>query len=177
MSQVSSAAEVGGRQVLLPPEPEYSLPFDTVTSSPPEAGRAGPGESGSDPLYDSIDEMLIRNIFLGDRGPAHRKVEHIYDEPEGCAAPCLQEQHASVYDDPEEVRGDAWRLMGTSADPKGHDPPGTPEDDYAVPKRLNRNTAAPHSTTEEEGAEQGDYSGASPYSIVTATTATNTRKH
>lgn len=161
----SSAAEAGGRrECLVPLEPEYSLPFDSLTTETPKAGRGpGLGESGSDPLYDSIDEMLIRNIFLSDGGgSASRKVEHIYDEPEGCAAPCLQEVHASVYDDPEEVRGDAWRL-------KGHDPSYNPEDDYAVPKRLHGKAAAPQSTTKEEGAEQAEDSGDSPYTNVTPT--------
>lgn len=167
-----SAAEVGGRRECpVPLEPEYSLPFDTVTANTPEAGQApGPRASGSDPLYDSIDEMLIRNIFLSDGGgSACRKVEHIYDEPEGCAAPCLQEDHTSVYDDPEEMKGDAWRVVGMADDPKGHDPPFSPEDDYAVPKRRHRNAAAPHSTTEEDRVEQAEEAQDSPYSNVTPT--------
>lgn len=167
-----SASEVGGRRECpVPLEPEYSLPFDTVTADTPKAGQApGPGESGSDPLYDSIDEMLIRNIFLSDGGGStRRKVEHIYDEPEGCAAPCLQEEHASVYDDPEEMRGDAWRVLGMADHPKGHDPPSNPEDDYAVPKRRHRNAAAPHSTTEEDSVEEAEKSPKAPYSNMMAT--------
>lgn len=169
-SQGPPASEGGGRRECLPPpEPEYSLPFDTVTAKAPEVGgAAGGGEPGSDPLYDSIDEMLIRNIFLSDGGSAPRKVEHIYDEPEGCAAPCLQVEHASVYDDPEEMRGDAWRLKGTALDPKGHDPSYNLEDAYAVPKRLHRKAAAPPSTTQEEGVEQAENAGDSPYTNVTA---------
>lgn len=143
-----------------PPEPEYSLPFDTVTGAAPRAGRAaGPGAASPDPLYDSIDEALIRNIFLGDGGSAPRRVEHIYDEPEGCAAPRLQEEHACVYDEPQEATGDAWRFM--AAEPKGHDPRHNPEEDYAVPQRLRRK--------EEEAAEQAKDLRDSPYSNVTPT--------
>ncbi|XP_008299094.1 docking protein 2 [Stegastes partitus] len=138
---------------LLTKEPEYSLPFDTIASSvmadlldqQPPGGR----ESGADPLYDSIDEMKIRNVFEA------VKVEHIYDEPEGCAAGGGQIQPGSVYDDPEEMRGDAWRIMGTPADPKGHEYPYNPRvDDYAVPKRPQRAFSAVQSTSEEE-QEQG----------------------
>lgn len=156
-----SAAEVGGRREC--PEPEYSLPFDTVAPHTQRAGRAPvPGDSGSDPLYDSIDETLIRNIFLSDGGGATcRKVEHIYDEPEGCTAPCLQEDQVSVYDDPEEMKGDAWRLMG-APEAKGHDPPHNPADDYAVPQRQ-------HSTAQEERVEQAENSQDSPYRNITAT--------
>uniref|UniRef100_A0A8C6PKH8 Docking protein 2 n=1 Tax=Nothobranchius furzeri TaxID=105023 RepID=A0A8C6PKH8_NOTFU len=99
------------------------------------------GEAGADPLYDSIDEMKIRNIF---KSPAdsNSKVDHIYDEPEGCAIPS-EEQKAtpppSVYDNPEEMRGGAWRCMGTTSDPTGHEYPYNPcVDDYAVPKRAQR---------------------------------------
>uniref|UniRef100_A0A3B4Y6V0 Docking protein 2 n=1 Tax=Seriola lalandi dorsalis TaxID=1841481 RepID=A0A3B4Y6V0_SERLL len=91
--------------LITPPEPEYSLPFDTINKNMMadilSSHPARSCESSGDPLYDSIDEMKIRN--------------HIYDEPEGCAA-------TAVYDDPEEMRGDAWRIMGTAADPKGHEP-------------------------------------------------------
>ncbi|XP_056888682.1 docking protein 2 isoform X2 [Takifugu flavidus] len=175
--QVSAAAEVGvRRECLIPPEPEYSLPFDTVTANVLKAGRTpGPTESVADPLYDSIDETLIRNIFLSDGGQSEcRKVEHIYDEPEGCAAPTLQKNHASVYDDPEEMRGDAWRIMGTAADPKSQDPLFNPDGDYAVPKRLQRKLADIHSTTKEERVqeepqhEQTADSQGSPYTNVMA---------
>ncbi|CAN9512890.1 unnamed protein product [Ophioblennius macclurei] len=110
----------------LPKEYEYSLPFDTVAQN---SWQGAGSEPGSDPLYDSIDEASIRNVC----GPTYAKAEHIYDEPEGCAAA------ASVYDDPEEMRGDAWRIMGTASDPKGHQNPYNPQrDDYAVPRRLQR---------------------------------------
>ncbi|XP_054466816.1 docking protein 2 isoform X2 [Anoplopoma fimbria] len=144
-----------------PQEPEYSLPFDTISvtfmtdilNSHQAHGAQSRVESGADPLYDSIDEMKIRNIFLNadaDVAPADRKVEHIYDEPEGCAAPGPKPP-TSLYDDPEEMKGDAWRSMGTVADPKGHEYPYNPRvDDYAVPKRAQRVLPATQSTNEEE---------------------------
>lgn len=149
--QVPCAAEVGARRECLPsPEPAYSLPFDTITADVLKAGRdPDPGQSGADPLYDSIDEMRIRNIFLSDRGEsACRKVEHIYDEPEGCAAP--QNDLGSVYDDPQEMRGDPWRIMGTAGGPQGQDLPFNPDDEYAIPKRLDRKPPVAHSTNEED---------------------------
>ncbi|XP_070759840.1 docking protein 2 [Enoplosus armatus] len=153
---------------LIPQEPEYSLPFDTIAinvmtdllNSHQAHGHAA--ESGADPLYDSIDEMKIRNLFLSDAdavGPTYGKIEHIYDEPEGCAATAAQKPPTSVYDDPEEMRGDAWRIMGTAADPKGHEYPYNPRvDDYSVPKRPQR--VFPEEEQQEE--EQQD----SPYNNV-----------
>ncbi|XP_023254940.1 docking protein 2-like, partial [Seriola lalandi dorsalis] len=146
---------------ITPPEPEYSLPFDTINKNMMadilSSHPARSCESSGDPLYDSIDEMKIRNVFLSDAdalGPTYGKVEHIYDEPEGCAATAgasggqKSTGPPSVYDDPEEMRGDAWRIMGTAADPKGHEYPYNPRvDDYAVPKRPQR---AIHVTNEEE---------------------------
>lgn len=130
------------------PEPEYSLPFDTMVTS------HQPPVSGADMLYDSIDEMRIRNVFNAD---GLEKVEHIYDEPEGCAAPPQQSPPPSVYDDPEEMRGDAWRLRGTAADPRGHEYPYDPRvDDYAVPKRPQRRLVVRQSPHEEQAEEDTD---------------------
>ncbi|XP_041793676.1 docking protein 2 isoform X2 [Chelmon rostratus] len=148
---------------VIPQDPEYSLPFDTIAMnvmtnilSSHQTERA---ECGSDPLYDSIDEMKIRNIFPSNAnavGPTYGKVEHIYDEPEGCAAAAAaQKPPPSLYDDPEEMRGDAWRIMGTAADPKGHEYPYNPRvDDYAVPKRPQRVFPVAQSTNEEEAREE-----------------------
>lgn len=168
---------------LIPQEPEYSLPFDTIATNVMadilSSHRAHGAESGADPLYDSINEMQIRNIFLSeDDGPTYGKVEHIYDEPEGCAtaAAATEKSPASVYDDPEEMRGDAWRIMGTAADPKGHEYPYNPRvDDYAVPKRPQRLLPVTQSTNEEEGdseeepqkeEEQREEQQDSPYNNV-----------
>ncbi|XP_026176940.1 uncharacterized protein dok2 isoform X2 [Mastacembelus armatus] len=167
-----------GNPTLITPEPEYSLPFDTITKNImmniPNSHEAS--ASCVDPVYDSIDEMQIRNIFSNEAdtlGATYRKVEHIYDEPEGCAAPKEKlPAPTSLYDDPEEMRGDAWRIMGAS-DPKGHEYPYNPRvDDYAVPKRPQRAFPAAQDTTEEaeedveEEAEQGVGQRDSPYNNV-----------
>lgn len=131
---------------------EYSLPFDMLAANVMTDIlnlRQADG-SGPDPLYDSIDEMMIRNIFRNDDN-IQRKVDHIYDEPEGCAAAGPEATPTVVYDDPEEMRGNAWRIRGTSSDPKGHEYPYNPRvDDYAVPKRPKRAFITKHDTTEEE---------------------------
>lgn len=140
-----------GSSSLIPPEPEYSLPFDTIMADTLTVRQAPDAtEPTADPLYDSIDEMQIRNILSDGGGPACRKVEHIYDEPEGCAA-ITQKPPTSVYDDPEEMRGDAWRIMGTTADPKAHEYPYNPlMDDYAIPTRPQRVLTIPQNTSKEE---------------------------
>lgn len=125
-----------------PQEPEYSLPFDNIAANVMadilKSSRATSADPAADPVYDSIDEMQIRNVFSSSAvGPTYTKAEHIYDEPEGCSMaagppPCL-------YDDPEEMRGDAWKVMATTTDPKGHEFPYNPRvDDYAVPKRHKK---------------------------------------
>ncbi|XP_067430575.1 docking protein 2-like isoform X1 [Thunnus thynnus] len=167
----------GGSPPVIAPEPEYSLPFDTIAKNIMadilNAQQKHDAEMGADPLYDSIDEMKIRNIFpsaVAAHAPTYHKVEHIYDEPEGCAATAATIAAAaaaaiaakqtptippSVYDDPEEMRGDAWRIMGTTADPKGHEYPYNPRvDDYAVPKRAQRAFHAEQSTNEEDAKEK-----------------------
>ncbi|XP_041856099.1 uncharacterized protein dok2 isoform X2 [Melanotaenia boesemani] len=140
-------------------ESDYSLPFDTITTNVMSdilSCHQGSGnESGADPLYDSIDEMKIRNISISQANslrPTYRKVDHIYDEPEGCAATTSGPTPiTALYDDPEEMRGDAWRIMGTAADPKGHEYPYNPrEDDYAVPKRPQKAFISTQVTGEEE---------------------------
>lgn len=146
----------------LNPEPEYSLPFDTIAKNimVDILGSHQAPECGVDPLYDSIDEMKIRNIFISKdntQEPPLRKVEHIYDEPEGCAAPGGQDftVPAAVYDDPEEMRGDAWRSMGTADEPRGYEYPYDPRaDDYAVPKRAQRAFLVSRDPTEEEGGRE-----------------------
>lgn len=147
-----------------PQEPEYSLPFDnidaTVMSNILKSSLAASADPAADPVYDSIDEMQIRNIFgSSGAGPTYTKAEHIYDEPEGCSLPASPPP--SLYDDPEEVRGDAWKVMATTTDPKGHEFPYNPRvDDYAVPKRHQR--AATVSLDPEEGS-QGEEPKDSPY--------------
>ncbi|XP_047448500.1 docking protein 2 isoform X2 [Mugil cephalus] len=175
-SQISMPTRREKRTVVPPlitKEPEYSLPFDNLTQSPggdvlgaPHQDRCRSGELvAADPLYDSIDEMKIRNVFHNEP-----KLDHIYDEPEGfanatakaaaaaaaaTAAATAAAAAACLYDDPEEMRGGAWRVMGTTADPKGHEYPYNARvDDYAVPKRAQRAFPAPQSTSEEEEEEE-----------------------
>ncbi|XP_019965914.2 docking protein 2 [Paralichthys olivaceus] len=153
------------------PEPEYSLPFDTIAKNIMvdilSSHQALVSESGADPLYDSIDEMKIRNIFTSKddaHEPTQRKVDHIYDEPEGCAVASAATTRGpestiptAVYDDPEEMRGDAWRNMGTADDPKGHEYPYDPRvDDYAVPKRPKRAFPVTQDPNIEEEDEEED---------------------
>ncbi|XP_034062146.1 docking protein 2-like [Gymnodraco acuticeps] len=153
-SQVALPADHGPRSAP-PKDPEYSLPFDSLAPPPLSSPVIGPPPE-HDPLYDSIDEMKIRNVFL-----SAAAIDHIYDEPEGRAPPLQKPTPLSLYDEPEEVRGDAWRVMGTPADPKGHEFPYNPRvDDYAVPKRPQR--ALPVGTNEEEEEEKENWKGEEP---------------
>ncbi|XP_041756496.1 docking protein 2 isoform X2 [Coregonus clupeaformis] len=156
---------------------DYSLPFDTIAKNlmadillsvhlPPGVEPQGSERSGCqeddapDPLYDSIDESAIRSGLSRSKGTkvSYTKAEHIYDEPEGCAAAVALEPNCptSVYDDPEEVGGHAWKIMGTIADPNGHEYPYNPHvDDYAVPMLPKR--AFPPDTLQHEEEENSPY--------------------
>uniref|UniRef100_A0A4W5M1P0 Docking protein 2 n=1 Tax=Hucho hucho TaxID=62062 RepID=A0A4W5M1P0_9TELE len=156
---------------------DYSLPFDTIAKNlmadmllrfhlpsgvdPQASERSGCQEDYSpDPLYDSIDELAIRSGRGRSEGPKvnFTKAVHIYDEPEGCAAAVALEPNCptSVYDDPEEVRGHAWKIMGSIADPNGHEYPYNPHvNAYAVPKPAKR--AFPPDTSQHEEEENSPY--------------------
>ncbi|TEA24317.1 hypothetical protein DBR06_SOUSAS4410015 [Sousa chinensis] len=86
------------------PEGEYAVPFDAVVQNPRKSLRgilAIPPKAPADPLYESIEEH-----------PPSRH-DHIYDEPEGVAA-------LSLYDSPQEIRGEAWRGQAAAdRDPSG----------------------------------------------------------
>lgn len=139
------------------PDGEYSLPFDNIaknvlnilTSShltPPKVGESclseenrNSSEKSVEPLYDSIDESAIRSFPQKPQRHSSKYpvAEHIYDEPEGCAT--APRAPTALYDDPEEVRGNAWRTMGALNDPSGHEfPYNAHVDDYAVPKPPRR---------------------------------------
>ncbi|XP_043938891.1 docking protein 2 [Protopterus annectens] len=127
-------------------ESDYAVPFDTIAKSlmanfpfnMPESSHAKDEDlfspppavcESQDPLYDSIDEMNLKDRGHSSR-PVFTKSYHIYDEPEGCAG-------VSVYDEPEEVKGHAWKLQATEQDPPGHEYPYNPHvDDYAVPRKA-----------------------------------------
>ncbi|NWR86306.1 DOK2 protein, partial [Furnarius figulus] len=113
-------------------ESDYAVPFDTIAKAfmSRQFGMLGSApDGGPEPLYNSA-----REAGGGPQKPplcpTVAKPEHIYDEPEGLAT-------LSVYDEPEEVKGEAWRLQAAPEEPPGHDEPYNPQrDDYAVPKRL-----------------------------------------
>ncbi|NXS68940.1 DOK2 protein, partial [Pandion haliaetus] len=114
-------------------ESEYAIPFDTIAKTF-MARKFGnmvhhPGEV-PDPFYDSIREAGGQVGKQPPRLPTVAKPDHIYDEPEGLAT-------HTVYDEPKEVKGEAWRLQAAPEEPTGHEYPfyNPQQDDYAVPKR------------------------------------------
>ncbi|KAI5094629.1 docking protein 2 isoform X1 [Silurus meridionalis] len=141
------------------PDSDYSLPFDSIAKNvmrdflsssllPPAPMVVEPGlsnesrernEKSAEPLYDSIDESAIRSFPPKPQrhSSKYSTVEHIYDEPEGCAT--TPRPPTALYDDPEEVRNNAWKTMGAASDPSGHEfPYNAHVDDYAVPKPPRR---------------------------------------
>ncbi|XP_018421708.1 PREDICTED: docking protein 2 [Nanorana parkeri] len=94
------------------PESEYAVPFDKVAQNLLATGFGG---------------------LLGPTAPNQKKPrkpqnpEHIYDEPEAPINP--------VYDEPEGIRVDAWKIQATDAHEMGYEYPYLPGwDDYAVPR-------------------------------------------
>ncbi|NWX16694.1 DOK2 protein, partial [Aegotheles bennettii] len=114
-------------------ESDYAVPFDAIAKTFVAlnfGNLPGHPEKVPDPFYDSISEARGQ---AGEqpppRPPAAAKPDHIYDEPEGLSTHTL-------YDEPEEVKGEAWRLQAAPEEPPGHEYPYNPQrDDYAVPKR------------------------------------------
>lgn len=110
-------------------ECEYAVPFDAVAKSllARQFGGLGcPQEGLPQPL------SVPRDTGGGPQPPGRPtapKPEHIYDDPEGLSA-------LSLYDEPEEVKGEAWRLQAAPEEPPGLGCPyDAQRDDYAVPKR------------------------------------------
>ncbi|XP_052419687.1 docking protein 1 [Carassius gibelio] len=151
---------------------DYSLPFDNIAknvlgdilsaSNPPPMFVEPSGENdkkgnieNTEPLYDIIDETAIRNRFSNKKTHPYKKMEHIYDEPEGCGvAPSVP---PSLYDEPEEVKGHAWKMLGTVMDPSGHEYPyNASADDYAVPKPPRRALLSKQKDNEEEDSSPYD---------------------
>ncbi|XP_016091614.1 docking protein 2-like [Sinocyclocheilus grahami] len=155
-----------------PEDSDYSLPFDTIAknvmgdilsaSNPPpmfvepscENDKKGNIEN-TEPLYDIIDETAIRTRYSNRKTYSYKRVEHIYDEPEGCGvAPSVP---PSLYDEPEEVKGHAWKMLGTVMDPSGHEYPyNASADDYAVPKPPRRALLSKEKDNEEEDSSPYD---------------------
>ncbi|NXJ76523.1 DOK2 protein, partial [Trogon melanurus] len=113
-------------------ESEYAIPFDTIAKtfvSHKFGSTICRPKKLPDPLYDSIGEAGGQAGEHPSLRPVAAKPDHIYDEPEGLST------HI-VYDEPEEVKGEAWRLQAAPEEPPGHEYPYNPQrDDYAVPKR------------------------------------------
>lgn len=155
-----------------PEDSDYSLPFDTIAknimvdilsaSNPPPMFVEPSCENdkkvnleNTEPLYDIIDESAIRTRFSNRKTHSYKRVEHIYDEPEGCGvAPSVP---SSLYDEPEEVKGHAWKMLGTVMDPSGHEYPyNASVDDYAVPKPPRRALLSKQRDSEEEDSSPYD---------------------
>ncbi|NXT27119.1 DOK2 protein, partial [Syrrhaptes paradoxus] len=113
-------------------ECEYAVPFDTIAKTLVAhkfGSLAHHPEDVPDPFYDTIGEVRGRAGEQPPPRPTAAKPDHIYDEPEGLSV-------HTVYDEPEEVKGEAWRLQAAPEEPPGHEYPYNPQrDDYAVPKR------------------------------------------
>ncbi|XP_062452907.1 docking protein 2 [Rhea pennata] len=143
-------------------EAEYAVPFDAIAKSL-ASGKFGGflAEAPPDPLYDAVGAAGVREAG---RPPARRqaatKPEHIYDEPEGLSA-------HSVYDEPQEVKGEAWRLQATPEDPPGHEYPYNPQrDDYSVPKRPVPATQRPVPATQPLAVQGEEWLGDTEYDNV-----------
>ncbi|XP_041327631.1 docking protein 2 isoform X3 [Pyrgilauda ruficollis] len=110
-------------------ESEYAVPFDTIAKSflvRQFGGLGCPQEGFPEP------PSVPRDAGVAQQPPGRPtapKPEHIYDEPEGLSG-------LSLYDEPEEVKGEAWRLQAAPEEPPGLGCPyNAQRDDYAVPKR------------------------------------------
>ncbi|NXI14390.1 DOK2 protein, partial [Irena cyanogastra] len=110
-------------------ESEYAVPFDTVAKSflARQFGGLGCPQDGVP------EPPSVPRDAGGGRQPPGRptapKPEHIYDEPEALSG-------LSLYDEPKEVKGEAWRLQAAPEEPPGLGCPyNAQRDDYAVPKR------------------------------------------
>ncbi|KAJ6658632.1 hypothetical protein lerEdw1_019792 [Lerista edwardsae] len=109
----------------IPPESEYAEPFDAL--SRPRVGPEGTCPLCSSEKASTLPVSLGGSTGARDPSPARTGPEHIYDDPEALV-------HL-VYDEPQEIKGEAWRLRATAEDPVGHEYPYNPcLDDYAVPK-------------------------------------------
>ncbi|NXL73913.1 DOK2 protein, partial [Leptocoma aspasia] len=127
-----NAPEQGRRPEGTKVECEYAVPFDTVAKAflARQFGGLGcPQEGVPEPL------SVPRDAGGAQRPPGRptaAKPEHIYDEPEGLSALSA----LSLYDEPEEVKGGAWRRQAAPEEPPGLGCPyNAQRDDYAVPKR------------------------------------------
>ncbi|XP_077162213.1 docking protein 2 [Paroedura picta] len=108
-------------QVQVEPNMENEESLDSVSKSPlsRDGNRAQQGTREASAAGDRRDTSGFISAGSG--------LEHIYDDPETLA-------HV-VYDEPQEIKGEAWKLQATAEDPVGHEYPYNPYlDDYSVPK-------------------------------------------
>ncbi|XP_049585051.1 docking protein 2 [Syngnathus scovelli] len=117
------------RSPVIPRQPAVDFTYSRVSfpATPPGTPPSTTSASQQDGEY---SEVTLNSIRLQDEAleacataSPYRKMDHIYDEPrvEDLRAP------PSEYDFPEELKGDAWRVMAVPADPF-----------YATPKRKDR---------------------------------------
>ncbi|XP_025047687.1 docking protein 1 [Alligator sinensis] len=110
-------------------DPLYSDPIDSKLG----AVAKGPGPAPlSSAMYDPVrPEGSAPEPGPGSRlGPAPRRKEHIYDEPEG-RAPRPPPDAICIYDEAR-LLGEAWRTQGLD-DRDGYEFPYNPNSDYSVP--------------------------------------------
>lgn len=113
-------------------ESEYAVPFDTIAKSLLSRQLGCPQEVVPEPLGVPRDAGGAQQP--PGRPTAPKPPEHIYDEPEGLSGP-KGLSGMSLYDEPQEVKGEAWRLQAAPEEPPGLGCPYNPQrDDYAVPK-------------------------------------------
>lgn len=113
------------RNRMVPPvktvsETEYADPFDSISKA-----------QGSCPQLNSEEAPSPSASYGGQKAlglaAASLRPEHIYDDPDSLSH--------MVYDEPQEVKWEAWKLQAMAEDPVGHEYPYNPSlDDYSVPK-------------------------------------------
>ncbi|NXH34524.1 DOK2 protein, partial [Myiagra hebetior] len=127
--RLGKAPEKGWRQEGAKVESDYAVPFDAIAKSFLARQLGGLGCAQEGPPEPPRGSREAQRGQQPPGRPAAPKPEHIYDEPEALCA-------LSVYDEPEEVKGEAWRLQAAPEEPPGQGCPYNPQrDDYAVPKR------------------------------------------
>ncbi|XP_062817268.1 docking protein 2 [Anolis carolinensis] len=102
--------------------PEKVAADESESEEPFNAASKSPGNSIS-----SQTSLLFGRMQRPSLAPTSLGSMHVYDDPE--ISPPL------VYDEPQEITGEAWKLRATAEDPVGHEYPYSPGlDDYAVPR-------------------------------------------
>ncbi|KAH0622994.1 hypothetical protein JD844_030879 [Phrynosoma platyrhinos] len=103
---------------------ESAEPLDAAHKPPANSSASWPLRDKEQVPSPSLSDGGIQGPGLA---PACLGPEHIYDDPELLVH--------EVYDEPQELKGEAWKLRATAEDPVGHEYPYNPcLDDYSVPK-------------------------------------------